>query len=78
MKMIVSYDLRGAHDQLGSRCVHPQRDMMNLAVIQGFSIVHSLPIPIADCWWFWLEFDRRPDLPAYTREVDYVEFESMA
>lgn len=44
---------------------HPELVMRELAERLGFRIVEAIPQSIADCWWFWIEFDGEPpSLPA--------------
>ena len=49
---------------------HPQKHMKDL----GFTLIHSVPQSVADCWWFTVEdfdFDLPPYLSPMTYNLDY-------
>lgn len=51
---------------------HPQLAMARLAAQEGFSVLDAVPQSIADQWWFWIEYDRVPELPEYVQPAAWL------
>ncbi len=59
-----SYDVIGANFEYGVK-EHPQKQMINL----GFTLLYSVPEPIADCWIFKTS-GGPSEVPGYLEELD--------
>lgn len=74
MKARVVYDMYMMGEPGGAPGgVHPQMVMGVLAEQQGFKILDAEPMPIGDCWWFWIEYETKPTLPEFIREGEWFE-----
>jgi hypothetical protein len=51
---------------------HPQVVMQRLADELHFTILGAVPQSICDQWWFWIEFDRKPDFPEFITEARWL------
>jgi hypothetical protein len=64
------YDLGGPNPERPNE--HPQLVMRRLSVELEFKILDAVPQSIADCWWFWIEFEKKPSFPSYITEASWL------
>jgi len=61
----VVYWLQGAPNR------HPQEVIRELSVALGFRVIGATPQSIADQWWFWIEYDVKPNLPGFMNWAEW-------
>jgi len=70
LKALVRYNERSA--------IHPQIRMKALGDELKFKVFAVMPVPIADCWLFWIEHDEDINFVAPLTKLEYRKPEDDA